>query len=102
MAAIAAGALERSGLPGSALTGVPISTTGSAVLNAAAAAAGSTTAMPRSGASCRARRAMNFRIGEQVEGRQIELDAPAPGGDRDVGSDPGRLAQRQRQRRWHG
>ena len=60
MAAIAAGALDRSGLPGSALIGTPISTTGSAVLNAADAAAGSTTAIAKSGAMRAARRATNF------------------------------------------
>ena len=42
-----------------------------------------------------------FRIGEQIEGSKLELGAPAPRGDRDVGSDSGRLAERQRQRPWH-
>jgi hypothetical protein len=55
MAAIAAGALDRSGWPGSALTATAMSTTGSAVAKVAAADAGSTAAIATSGAICRAR-----------------------------------------------
>src|SRR5262245_41279982 len=59
IAASAAGALDSSGWPGSALIGTPISTTGSAVLNAVHAVAGSTTAMLTSGAMRFARCARN-------------------------------------------
>ena len=40
-----------------------------------------------------------IRIGKQVERRQRELIAPLPCGERDIRTDPCRLAERQRQRR---
>ena len=60
MAASAAGALDRSGRPGSALMVTPTSTTGKAVLKVAHAADGATTATATSGAIRSARRATNF------------------------------------------
>ena len=39
-----------------------------------------------------------FRIGQEIERRQIKLGAPAPRREGDVGSDSGCLTQRQRQR----
>ena len=42
--------------------------------------------------------AQEFRIGEDVERIELELGAPPPRRECDVGSDPGRLAERQRQR----
>ena len=41
------------------------------------------------------------RVGQEIEGRQTELRAPAPRREGDVGPDSGRLTQRQRQRRRH-
>jgi hypothetical protein len=40
-------------------------------------------------------------ICNQVEGRQHEFDAMLPRRERDVGSDPGRFAERQCQRSRH-
>jgi hypothetical protein len=42
-----------------------------------------------------------LRVGEQIERRQCKLVAPEIGRQRDVGPDPGRLAEGQRQRSSH-
>ena len=74
-----------------------MSTTGSAVAKAARAAAGSTTAIGSAGRNALGPARQEVRIGEKVEGMQLELGAPPPRRERDVGSDTGRLAEGQRQ-----
>ena len=49
--------------------------------------------------SCRGAARQEVRIGEQIERRQRQLVAPQPDRKRDVRTDPGRLAERQRERR---
>ena len=50
------------------------------------------------GRDCRGAPAQELRIGEDVEGRKLKLDAPSPCRQRDVRPDSGGLAERHRQR----
>ena len=102
MAAIAAGALDRSGWPGSrADRHADVDHGQRGRERRPTPPAGSTTAMLTSGAIASRPSRDECRIGKKIEGGEIELGAPAPRREGDVGSDPGRLAQGQRQRPCH-
>src|SRR6516225_9969287 len=91
--ATAAGALERSGRPGSALTAASMATTGSAPVKAGAADRGVTAAIGMSRPSRAAAKKLDRT--DEIERRHVQFGASAPNVERKVGADPGRLAERQ-------
>ena len=100
--ATAAGALDRSGWPGSALTAISRGTTGSAVLKARGGDAGVDGDDRHIEAELLRAAAQEIRIGDDVERRNVEFGAPPPNRQRKVGADARGLAERQCQRLHDG
>ena len=97
MEASAAVALVSSGCPGRAVAISPVATTGKAFANAAPASSGTASASSTCNPRIFARLSEERAVAEQIERRKVQLFAPQPGCEGNVGADARGLAGCQRE-----